>query len=189
MQYSEKKAAQVAAYFLFRAKERVEILKLMKLMYLAERASYQKYGEPLTGDQLFSMDHGPVLSSTLDHMNKFVPSSEGGWETWVSDRENHLLGLQREIKDPRKELSQLSDADLEILESIWQEFGKYRAFDLAKLTHKICQEWEDPKGSAIPIPYFRLLRVLGYDPDVAKELEQRIACQQDIDSAFTKALR
>src|SRR6266487_2727273 len=73
MQFNEKKAAQVAAFFLHRARGELEILKLMKLMYLAERASYKKFGEPLIGDKLVSMDNGPVLSITLNHMNRFLP--------------------------------------------------------------------------------------------------------------------
>jgi hypothetical protein len=40
------------------------VIKLIKLMYLAERLSLQRYGEPLTGDRLVSMPDGPVLSMT-----------------------------------------------------------------------------------------------------------------------------
>jgi len=188
MQFNEKKAAQVAAFFLFRADGRLEILKLMKLMYLAERNSFAKYGEPMIGDQLFSMENGPVLSRTLDHMNHFVDSTEGGWNTWVRDRKDYMLALNKAVKDPKQDLPQLSDADLAILESVWQQYGHLKPFDLADLTHKICPEWEDPKGSVLPIPYGRLLRFVGYDPDVAKELEQRIASQQDIDSVFSKEI-
>ena len=45
--FDEKKAAQAAAYFLLRAGGRLEVLKLMKLLYLAERRSFEKYGEPM----------------------------------------------------------------------------------------------------------------------------------------------
>jgi uncharacterized phage-associated protein len=186
MQFSEKKAAQVAAFFLHRAKGELEILKLMKLMYLAERASYKKFGEPLIGDKLVSMDNGPVLSITLNHMNRFLPSEPDGWETWVSDRNNYLLALKKEVKDPKEDLLQLSDAELEILESVWQEFGGFGSFELADLTHTICEEWEDPHGSSIPITRSRLLRSVGFDPETSKELEERIESNQRIDLAFSK---
>lgn len=186
MQFSEKKAAQVAAFFLHRAKGQLEILKLMKLMYLAERASYQKFGEPLIGDQLVSMDNGPVLSITLNHMNRFLPSEKDGWEEWISDRQNYYLSLKREIRDPKEELVQLSDAELEVLEAVWKEYGHLGSFELADLTHKICPEWEDPHGSSLPISRSRLLRSLGFDPDTAKELEDRIEANLRIDLAFQK---
>ncbi len=40
--FNEKKAAQAAAYFLLRAGGRLDVLKLMKLLYLAERRSFEK---------------------------------------------------------------------------------------------------------------------------------------------------
>jgi hypothetical protein len=111
MQFSEKKAAQVAAFFLHRAGGRMEKLKLMKLMYLAERASYQKFGEPMVGDKLVSMDNGPALSITLNHMNRIQPSEPEGWESWVSHRSDYVLALAKPVRDPKEDLLQLSDGE------------------------------------------------------------------------------
>ena len=61
------------------------LLKLMKLMYLSARRSLADYGEPLTWGGLVSMDHGPVLSTTLNLMNGFIPGS-GDWDSRISDR-------------------------------------------------------------------------------------------------------
>ena len=61
MAYSEKRAAQSAAFFISRARGTIEISKLMKLMYLAERESLARYGEPITGDVLVSMKQGPGI--------------------------------------------------------------------------------------------------------------------------------
>lgn len=66
--FDERKAAQMAAYFLMRAAGSLQVLKLMKLMYLAERLSFQQYGEGIVGDRLVSMPHGPVMSLTYSHM-------------------------------------------------------------------------------------------------------------------------
>lgn len=186
MQFSEKKAAQVAAFFLYRAQGQLEILKLMKLMYLAERASYQKFGEPMIGDRLVSMDNGPVLSITLNHMNRFLPSGEGGWESWVSDRRDYLLALKREIRNPKEDLLELSEAELEVLESVWQKYGQLGPFQLADLTHRICPEWEDPRGSSQPISRSRLLRSLGFDDETSKALEDRIEANRRLDIAFSR---
>jgi uncharacterized phage-associated protein len=186
MQFSEMKAAQVAAFFLHRAGGRLEILKLMKLMYLAERASYQKFGEPMIGDKLVSMDNGPALSITLNHMNRFLPSGPEGWETWVSDRNDYVLALNREVRDPKDDLLELSDAELELLDSVWTQYGGYGSFPLAELTHEICPEWEDPHGNSLPITQSRLLRSLGFDPQTAKELEERIESNRHIDLAFSR---
>src|SRR5437773_97003 len=95
--FDELKAAQVAAFFLFKSAGQINVLKLTKLMYLAERESYKRYGEPLTGDRLVSMDHGPVLSRTLNYTNGTVESSEDGWDSWIEDREAHEVRLGRRI--------------------------------------------------------------------------------------------
>src|SRR6266496_928616 len=66
--YDEAKAAQIATFFALRREGAIEVLTLAKLMYLAERASYERYAAPLTGDKLCSMEHGPVLSQTLNYI-------------------------------------------------------------------------------------------------------------------------
>ena len=187
MRFNEKKAAQVAAFFLFQANGQMKVLKLMKLMYLAERASIAAYGEPMIGDRLVSMDNGPVLSATLNHFNGFTPSSEGGWDTWIGDRNKHNVALQADMHST-DELDQLSDADVKILQSIWATYGHMGAFPLADLTHEICPEWQDPRGSMKPISYVQLLLVMGYSEEQARELDQRIAEHRVIDTAFTSAL-
>jgi len=183
MKYSEKKAAQVAAFFVYQAGGTIEVLKLTKLMYLSERESFSKYGEPLTGDKIYSMTHGPVLSITLDHINDFIESEEDGWDSWISDRENHLLGLTNN-EDPTEKLTQLSDADIEILDFIWKQYGHLSKYEIRDLSHKICTEWEDPNNSSIPIPYSRLLKCVGYEPEIAIELEERIKQQRKLESIF-----
>ena len=53
--YKERKAAQTAAFFALRSGGSINILKLAKLLYLAERESMEKFDEPLFYDRLVSM--------------------------------------------------------------------------------------------------------------------------------------
>ena len=93
--YNERRAAEAAAYLLYRAGGTLPVLKLMKLLYLAERLSLQRHGEPLTGDRLVSMPHGPVLSITYTLIGGGIKSCKGGWDSWVSDRTGHNLTLRK----------------------------------------------------------------------------------------------
>jgi uncharacterized phage-associated protein len=187
MLFNEKKAAQVAAFFLHSAGSKLDLLKLMKLMYLAERNSLAEYGEPMIGDLLYSMEHGPVLSHTLNHTNGLRESTPDGWDSWVRDRANHQLSLRKPITNIKRDLSLLSDADLEILQSLWAKHGHLSGFQLRDLTHEICDEWEDPENSSIPIPYSRLLRCVGYSSEVAKELEKRMCAQRQVESLLSSS--
>lgn len=184
--FSEKKAAQAAAYLLHRGNGRMPVLKLMKLLYLAERHSYELFGEPMIGDKLVSMDHGPVLSQTLNKINGMSPSEPDGWDCWVADREGHDVALRdaSRIRSPEQDLLELSDAELEILAETWEKFGHLGKYQLRDLTHDICPEWENPDGSSKPISFERLFSVLNYDSEQKKVLTARLTEQQAINAAF-----
>ena len=145
--FNERKAAQAAAYLLCKAGGSLNVLKLVKLMYLAERESLRRYGETITGDALVSMRNGPVLSATLDHINGLVPSCQDGWDSLIDDRENHVVQLRNRdaIADPDEDLLALSECDAECLATVWDRFGHMSKWQLVDYTHSPeCPEWEDP---------------------------------------------
>jgi uncharacterized phage-associated protein len=186
--FSERKAAQSAAYLLLRAGGRLPVLKLVKLMYLAERESFKRYGDSITGDRFASMPHGPVLSKTYSLIGGFEPSSEGGWETWISDRSGHDVALRDSsmIRSPEKDLVALSESDIECLDATWQQFGHWEKFKLRDYTHTdACPEWQDPLGSSRDIPYARLLKAVGHTPEQVSALERRMHDQRYINQAFS----
>jgi uncharacterized phage-associated protein len=185
--FDERRAAEAAAFLLFKAGGRLPLIKLVKLMYLAERLSLQRYGEPLTGDRLVSMPNGPVLSMTYDHINGALPSIEGGWDTWVADRAGHVVALRDEskVRSPQQDLLRLSGSDLEVLGETWEQFGHWDRWDLVKYTHsEACPEWEDPDGSSLPIPYEKLFIKLEYSAEQAAALVQRLSEQRALNSAM-----
>ena len=185
--FDERRTAQAAAYLLYRAGRGLPLIKLVKLLYLAERLSLQLYGESITGDKLVSMPHGPVLSRTYDHINGALPSIEGGWETWVADRAGHEVGLRDEsmIDSPEKDLLRLSESDLGVLGDIWDKFGHWDRWDLVKYTHSdACPEWQDPDGSSQPISYETLFEKLGYTIDQSEALSARLLEQRQLNDAL-----
>lgn len=182
--FKERKAAESAAYLLMRAGGPLQILKLMKLLYLAERRSFELYGEPMIGDRLVSMPHGPVLSRTYNHMNGELWSEEGGWTTWIADREGYELTL-RDSNKTIDDLLQLSDADLAILSEVWDRFGSMSGSALRQFTHRSCPEWRDPDGSMLPIATEDLLEALGYTEEQRREVLERLVASNAINAAFS----
>lgn len=182
--FNERKTAQAAAFLLYRAGGQLPLIKLMKLLYLAERQSLQKYGAPITGDKLVSMDNGPVLSMTLNHINGLALSCEGGWDTWISDRADHIVALRDAsmIRSPVKDLLALSDSDLEVLEAVWTEFGHWERWELVRYTHDKLPEWQDPQGSVLPITYESLFDALGFSQGQAGALISQLAVQGNLAS-------
>lgn len=186
--FSEKRTAQAAAFMLYRAGGRLPLLKLMKLLYLAERESLRKFGEPISGDKLVSMPHGPVLSKTLDLMNGWGGEDPNGWGSWVEDRAEHSVALKDPsmIRSPEQDLLELSNDDLDVLESVWANYGHMGKYELVEYTHSpSIPEWEDPKGSSNPIPVERLLVAVGYEgvalQSALKHLEEQELLNSSLD--------
>lgn len=184
MTFNEPKVSQMAAYFLCKRGGLMSHLKLMKLLYLADRECLRLYGFSMTGDYLVSMPHGPVLSMTLNLMDGDVESCENGWEHFISAKENHELSLKENVD--LNLLDELSAADLQILESAWKKFGSMNRWEIRDYTHKFCAEWEDPHGSSKPIKFEKLFQSVGISPDNAERLAAQLEEQQHIDELFAE---
>lgn len=183
--FNEKKAAQAAAFFLFQARQPMSVLKLMKLLYLAERRSFERHGSPMIGDRLVSMPHGPVLSVTYNHMSGELESTEGGWDSWIADRAGHDLDLRdRAALKDTADLLELSDADVEILTEVWGQFGRMSQWELRDWTHDNCPEWKDPEGSMIPMKLEELFAALKYSPEQTREAMERLEGESAVTAAF-----
>ncbi len=189
--FNEQKAAQAAAYLLFRAGNPLSVLKLMNLMYLAERRSFEKFGEPMIGDTLVLMDHGPVLSRTYNHMKGTTRSTEKGWDYWIVDRAGHDLALRqpKALHSPERDLQQLSDADLGVLGEVWKKFGRTDQWKLRDYTRRHCPEWQDPEGSMIPMKPENFLTALKFTSRQAKQVLARLRAQDRLNAAFESVKR
>jgi uncharacterized phage-associated protein len=179
--FNERKVAQVAAYFLLKRGGKMSHLKLMKLMYLADRQAMDQFGRSISGDQAVSMRHGPVLSQTLDLMDGDVEYSPQGWDTFISAKANHELSLVRKFQ--LDELDELSPAERQILDQIFKKYGHMRRFDLVAITHKL-PEWHDPQGSMLPIATHDIFYALGKKADEIDRLVARLGEDRNIDALF-----
>lgn len=178
--FNVRKAAQVAAFFALKERGSINVLKLVKLIYLADRRFMEEYDATILSDRLVSMPHGPVHSMTFNYMSGLETSDD--WQQFVADREGHNIGLARpgiKVDD----LRELSVAELEILEETWAKFGGYKPFELRDYTHDNCPEWEDPHGSSTPIPYARLFRFLGKGLQ-SEHLEDQVMTERQLSAQF-----
>lgn len=155
--FNARKAAQIAAFFSNKQGENIPVLKLIKLIYLADRENMQICGYPILNDRLVSMPHGPVNSITYNYVNGDVEDL-AEWEKYITPRLAYSVGATRVFV--RDELDELSESELATLEKVWDRFGLFTKWQLRDWTHENCPEWEDPHGGADPIPHERVLRFL-----------------------------
>jgi len=180
--FNVRKAAQVAAFFARAEGGRINVLKLVKLIYLADRKHLGAYDWPILNDKYVSMDHGPVNSIAFHYING-CQLERDSWEPFVTDRDQYEIGMAREEMTD-DELDELSKAELKTLNEVWAEFGGMTKYQIRDWTHKNLPEWEDPEGSSAAIPYERILKFLGKDH--AAELDAEITASHAVSEMFTR---
>jgi hypothetical protein len=136
----------------------------------------------LLGNRLVSMPHGPGLSMTLNLMDGDVESQPGGWETWISAKENHQLSLRKPLAP--EDLDELSSAEWMVLEAVWRQLGGMDQWEIRDWIHRHCPEWQDPHGSSCPISEQSLAGAVGFDEAAAHQLAAHIEAEHDLDRLF-----
>jgi uncharacterized phage-associated protein len=95
LRFNEKKATQAAAYLLKRRGGTMSYMKLIKLLYLADRKALVRWGRPITTDRYLSMERGPALSHVLDLATDGEnPGSDSIWAAVISEPSNYEVSLK-----------------------------------------------------------------------------------------------
>ena len=128
-------------------------MKLIKLLYLVDRRSLLERGAPVTYDRYVSMQHGPVLSETLDLINYgSSPSEESYWETHIDQDSRYEVSLTGDCP-----VDELSDAELALARAVHAEFGALDRWAVVDYVHRL-PEWRDPgEARVLPIRYEDIL--------------------------------
>lgn len=149
LRFNEAKATEAAARLLKARGGKMSYLKLIKLLYFADREALLKWGRPITTDRYVSMDNGPVVSRIYGLiMEERKPGSQSYWRRHISEPKNYEVELLvREIPS-----DELSKAEEKLLDEIFVQYGQMNRWELVRLSHEL-PEWQDPRGSAIPIEY------------------------------------
>lgn len=180
--FDERKATEAAALFLKLRGRRMHYMKLIKLLYLADRAALLKWGIPITTDSYVSMDHGPVVSTIYDLIRR--RSSSPAWEEYISppmgdnDKEVELL------KDVR--LARLSPAEEKLINAVFNRYGHWNRYKLRDyVLHKL-PEWKDPEGTSIPITIAEILKAAGEDDQEIAAIEHELKAAATAEKGFRR---
>lgn len=185
--FDDRKATHAAAYMLHLGGGSLGILKLMKLMYMAEKLSYHRYGEPLIGDEPYSLKDGPILSAVYDRAKGSVPPNSI-WASLIKDRHGNEIALV-DLANVLPALGSLSEADTSVMDAIWKKFGHMTGPQLRDYTHKF-PEWENPldkKVKRLSIRREKLLMSVGFSQEEAAELKKNLQEAAAIEAQFCAA--
>ena len=164
--FDERKAAQAAAFLLDRHGRSMPYMKLINLLYLADREALIETGSPITGDGFVSMRYGPVLSRVLDLIKERYPAEGSAWRGCIA-REGHDAVLAGAAAS-----DQLSEYDEGVLGGIFEAHGRAKEWDVVAHTHAL-PEWTDPGAGAVPIDPADILRYAGYTDDEVRAVAEQ----------------
>lgn len=164
--YHPRRAAQAAHYLLWRTGGNLDLYGVVKLLYLADRASLLQHGESITGDRLVSMEFGPAVSHTYN----LIKGSEGGgppgslavWNQYIKPRSSYRrILVERPLPTSDAEAvacyDELSADDRAILGEIGARYGHLSFEELRAVAHDL-PEYEPVGRSSKPIDPATILR-------------------------------
>jgi uncharacterized phage-associated protein len=143
--FQPKKATETAMFFIDKEGGKMEILKLAKLLYLAERKSIELRDVPIFGGKYCSLPFGPITSETLDCCNgKGKKANLAIWNKAIAPRaeNSNWIELARAKHDPQY----ISPREQNILEELWKEHGSKGAIELKDWCHENIDEYEETTG-------------------------------------------
>ena len=137
-----EKVVQALAYLTQKNNGKINKMKIIKLIYFADRFHLRKYGKLLSGDKYYGMEYGAVPSITKDLATRNIFLDENVLEyidNYLDTSEQYDLGLKNDC-----ELDFLSESELEALDFAFQVFGDKDEFQLANISHDY-PEWDNIK--------------------------------------------
>ena len=134
-------ASVQAIHFLLKTFGEMDKLKMVKVIYFADKRHLIFGGRTITGDNYMAMRHGPVGSMVLNILNRNVEYLESEQLQYIDcyiqqgDSENN-----RKCTENNMIYDQLSESDKKTLTKIGKKFNVMDGWALVKLTHKY-SEW------------------------------------------------
>lgn len=144
MEFNLKKWVQIINYFAKLEQEKtgvaIDKLKILKLVWIADRLHLRKYGSPIVWDTYFAMKFWPVASgikNICEINEKFLPIANNAKE-YINEYLHKFMYKIRSRKDV--DFSYFSDSNIEIIKEVFTNFWNHRSSRLVDLTHKY-PEW------------------------------------------------
>jgi uncharacterized phage-associated protein len=164
---------QAAAYLLKKAGGRpTTYLRLIKMLYIADREYLAENGYTITGDQAVAMQYGPVLSHVFD-LVRGKDSQSDRWQESICTGRRHGLRL---VSDPGT--GDLSRLAVRKLDSVFERYGNLSPHRVVELTHNF-PEWQENyrEMTSTPIGWRDILRAQG-KADMESIVQEQIAIQR-----------
>jgi uncharacterized phage-associated protein len=178
LRFHFERALQASAYLLRLDGKRMACLRLLKLLYIADREWLAETGESITGDRACAMKYGPVLSNVYD-LIKGNGSKAGVWDDHIH-KEGSAIEL---VADPGR--GEFSKGIVNKLTEVTERYRQLDDWELSERTHEF-PEWTRhfrPEGGSATIPWPDILEAQG-KVAMIPAVERDEAARQVFDDVF-----
>jgi uncharacterized phage-associated protein len=176
LRFNFKRTLQASAYLLRLDGKRMSYLRLLKMLYIADREWLAETGESITGDRAYAMKFGPVLTSVYE-LIKGNGSKAGVWDDFIHT-EGYAVNL---VADPGR--GELSKGIVQKLSEITERDRNLDEFELSELTHGFPEWARHYNGGPSPIPWQEML-VAQDKPEMVAVVERDEEARRVFDEVF-----
>lgn len=184
-EFDTKKGAQAAAVLLKQAPGwRMPYIKLLKLLYVADRESLRQFMRPLVGGRYVAMRNGPLHSEAYELIRGTHPDTSV-WGPFVE-----VCGYDIVLSNDPGD-SELSDCEVDLLTRVAQDYHDIDQWDVVKATHDF-PEWrkvypDTEENTSRPIHLHDVLDAVGRG-DQKNEILAAIQQEARENQGFRKVL-
>lgn len=166
------KATEAACHLIQKEGGHLNVMKLVKLLYLLDRLSIARRGIPVVGGVYYSMRNGPVTSEVLDLVNAgcLWGEAECHWEDFITDRQDHEVALN--TMPPSEHLS---ESELRLIDDIYREHGSKDQWQLRDWRHEHCGEWTPLQEGRARIEAEDIARNVGKSEEEVRRFAEQAA--------------
>lgn len=152
--------------------QQTNYMRLLKLLYIADREALKETGRTISGDPILAMERGPVLTKILG-LIKGTAKQSGEWAQFIRTKHYHI----NLVFDPG--VSKMSRFEVAKLKEVSHRYCDKDEWEMVLITHEL-PEWKknDPGKSSKPIPFEDLVEAVGlsgHEEELSKVFKQQKA--------------
>lgn len=170
--FDVKKTVQVAGAFLRFHDDSMICLRLLSLLYIADRKALEKINQPLTGDIYISNKYGPTPGRIFGFVRGKKSIGVHLWNKYISTRfDSQIIEACpiRLIKYPGHD--ELSEREEEIIKEVYYQFKDMNANQVAKETRSF-KEYKTPLDKSLPINNVDILKYIGKNDEEIEYIKE-----------------
>lgn len=173
----EKAIQAIGVLFRQDGVNRMNYMRLLKLLYIADREAITETGRAIIGGPIVAMERGPVLEEVYELIrgqHKDMPL----WDGFLK-KDRYALEL---VGDP--DVKKLSKYEIRKLQEVGHRHEDDDEWALSQLTHSFA-EWKknDPGTSCRPISFHDLLEAVGLAAsaqEIAEDMQHLTRIQREL---------